>query len=60
MVEIAAAVGMVPSRRDLALMIEQRVEHVQRLARRRRDQLREERRVAVGEVGVDLEPGRWP
>ena len=57
MVGIAAAIGVVPSRRDLALMVEQRVEHVQRLARRRRDQLGVERRVAVREVGVDLEAG---
>ena len=57
MVGIAAAIGVVPSRRDLALMIEQRVEHVQRLARRRRDQLGVERRVAIGEVRVDLEAG---
>ena len=57
MVGITTAIGVVPSRRDLALMIEQRVQHVQRLARRRRDQLRIERRVAIGEMGVDLEAG---
>jgi hypothetical protein len=57
MVGITTAIGMVPLRRDLTLMIEQRVEHVQHLARRRRDQLRVERRVAIGEVGVDLEAG---
>ena len=56
MVGIAAAVGVVATGRDLALMIEQRIEHMQRLARRRRDQLGVERRVAVGEMGVDLEP----
>jgi Tat protein secretion system quality control protein TatD with DNase activity len=58
MVGITTAIGVVPSRRDLTLMIEQRVEHVQRLARCRRDQLRVERRVAIGEVGIDLEAGR--
>ena len=41
--------------RDLALVIEQRVQHMQRLARRGRDQLGVERRVAIGKVGVDLE-----
>src|SRR5208337_1226577 len=56
MVGIAAAVGMVATDRDVALMIEQRIEHMQRLARRCRDQLGEERPVAVGEMGVDLEP----
>ena len=43
--------------RDLALVVEQPVEHVQRLARRRRDQLGVERRVAVGEMRVDLDSG---
>jgi hypothetical protein len=56
MVGIAAAVGMVATDRDLALMIEQRIERMQRLARRCRNQLGEERPVAVGEMGVDLEP----
>ena len=55
MVGIAAAIGVVPPGRDLALMVEQRVQHVQRLARRRRDQLGVERPVAVRQVGVDLE-----
>ena len=40
---------------DLALVIEQRVQHMQRLARRRRDQLGVEGPVAVREVRVDLE-----
>ena len=57
MVGIAAAIGVVAAGRDLALVIEQRVEHMQRLACRRRDHLGVERRVAVGEVGVELEPG---
>ena len=57
MVGIAAAIGVVPSRRNLTLVIEQCVPHAQRLARGRRDQLRIEPRVAVGEVGVDLEAG---
>src|SRR5208283_5280829 len=56
MVGISAAVGMVATDRDLALMVEQRIEHMQRLARRCRDELGEERPIAVGEMGVDLEP----
>ena len=48
---------MVPSRCDLALVVEQRVQHVQGLARGGRDQLCVERRVTVGDVGVDLEAG---
>ena len=43
------------ARIDLALVIEQRVQHMQRLARRRRDQLGEVRPVTVREVRVDLE-----
>ncbi len=39
---------------DLTRRIEQRVRHVQCLARRRRDQLRVERR-AIGEVRIDLD-----
>ena len=57
MIGIAAAIGVVPTYGDLALVIEQRVQHVQRLARRRRDQLGEERAVAVRKVGVDFEAG---
>jgi hypothetical protein len=53
-VGIAAAVGVVPRRGDLPLVIEQAIEHVDGLARRRRDYLGVERRVAVGEVGVEL------
>ena len=57
MVGIAAAVGVVAADRDLALVVEQRVQHMQRLARGRRDQLGEEWPIAAREVGVDLEPG---
>src|SRR3954447_26070376 len=56
-VGIPAAIRVVSPGRDLALVVEQRVQHVQRLARRGRDQLGVERPVAVREVGVDLEPG---
>ncbi len=47
MVRLSAAVGMVPARRNLALVVEQRVQHVQRLAGRGGDQLGPERPVAV-------------
>ena len=57
MIGIAAAIGVVAADRDLALVIEQPVEHMQRLAGGRRDHLGVERRVAVGEVRVELEPG---
>ena len=57
MVGIAAAIGVVAARRDLALVIEQPVQDMQRLARRRRDHLGVERRVAVGEVRVELDAG---
>ena len=55
MVGIAAAVGVVAADCNVALVIEQRVQHMQRLARRRRDQLGEERSVAIRQVRVDLE-----
>ena len=55
MLGIAAAVGVVPLRYDVALVIEQRVEHMQRLARGCGDQLGVERSIAIREVGVDLE-----
>src|SRR5208283_5148804 len=50
---ISAAISMMTPRQDLALMVEQRVQHMQRLACRSRDQLGEERRIAVGEVRSD-------
>ena len=56
-VGIAAAIGVVAAEWHFALVIEQRVQHMQRLAVGRRDQLGEERRVTVRQVGVDLEPG---
>ena len=55
MVGIAAAIGMVSPGGNLALVIEQRVQHVERLARRRCNQLGVEGAIAVGEVGVSLE-----
>ena len=57
MVRIAAAIGVMAARRDLALMIEQRVQHVERLAGSGPDQLGEERPEAVGEMGIGLEAG---
>ena len=57
MIGLTAAVGVVAADCIVTLMVDQRVQHMQRLACRRRDQLRIERRVAVGEVGVDLEAG---
>src|ERR1700692_196604 len=42
---------------NLALMIEQRVQHVERLARRRRNELGVEGAIAVREVSVSLEAG---
>jgi len=44
-------------RRVATLVVEQCVEHVQRLARGGGDQLGVERRVAVRQVGIDLEAG---
>ena len=51
MIGITAAIGVVPSRHDVTLVVEQRVQDMERFARGRRDELREERRVTVGEVG---------
>jgi hypothetical protein len=51
---IAAAVGVVARGGGLAPVVEQAVEDVDGLARGRRDDLRVERGVAVGEVGVEL------
>jgi len=55
-VRIAASIGVVPACGDLALMVEQRVQHMQRFARRGRDQLGVEGGITIREVGVDLEP----
>ena len=57
MVGIAAAIGMVSPCGNLTLMIEQRIQHVERLARRRRNQLGVEGAIAVREVGISLEAG---
>ena len=56
-VGIAATIGMVSPCGNLALMIEQRVQHVERLARRRRNQLGVEGAKAIRDVGVSLEAG---
>ena len=53
-IRIAAAVGVVAANRDLALVIQEAVEDMQSLARRRRDHLGVERGEAVGEVRVEL------
>src|SRR4051795_11970913 len=54
---IAAAVGVVAAHRNLALVIQEAVEDVQGLARRRRDHLGVERSEAVGEMRVKFAPG---
>jgi hypothetical protein len=59
LVGIATAIGVVPMWCNFALVVEQRVQHVQRFARGRCDQLGVERAVAVRDVGVDLEAGPW-
>ena len=51
---IAAAVGVVAANRDIALVIQQAVEDMQSLARRRRDYLGEERRKTVGDVRIEF------
>ena len=56
-VGIAAAIGMVSPRGNFALMVEQRVQDMECLARRRRNQLGVEGAIAVREVGVSLEAG---
>ena len=56
MVGVAATVRVVAEHGNLALVIEESVQHMQRLARGRRDQLGIERRVAIRDVRVDLEP----
>ena len=57
MLGIAAAVRVVAADCNVSQVIDQRVQHVQRFARRRRNQLGEVRCVATREVSVDLEPG---
>ena len=42
---------------NVVLLVDQRVEHMQRLARGRGDQLGEVRPIAARKVGVDFEPG---
>jgi hypothetical protein len=57
-VGLTAAVGVMPPRQNITLVIEQRVQDMQRLTRGGGDQLGIERRVAVRDMCVDLEP--WP
>jgi len=57
MVGIATAIGVVAASLDLALMVEQPIEHMRGFAGGRRDHLGVERRVSVGEVRVELDPG---
>jgi hypothetical protein len=56
-VGIAPTIGMVSPGGNLALMVEQRVQHMERLARRHCNQLGVEGAIAIGEVGVSLEAG---
>ena len=57
MVGIAAAIGVVTAGQDLAPVVKQPIEHVRGFAGGRRDHLGVERRVSVGEVRVELDPG---
>src|SRR5271165_3085332 len=57
MVGIAAAIGVVAAGRDLALVVEQPIEHMRGFAGGRCDHLGVERCVSVGEVCVELDPG---
>ncbi len=57
MVGIAAAIGVVATGRDLALVVEQPVEDMRGFAGGRRNHLGVERCVAVGEVRVELDSG---
>ena len=54
MLGIAGAVRVVAADCNVSQVIDQRVQHVQRFARRRRNQLGEVRLVAPREVSVDL------
>ena len=56
MVGVAAAVRVVAEHGNIALVIEESVQHMQRLACGRRNQLGVEGRVAIRDVRVDLEP----
>ena len=55
--QIAAAVSMVATGHDLALMVEQPVKNMCGFAGGRRDYLGVERCVAIGKVRVELDPG---
>ena len=54
---IAAAVSVVTTDRDIAVVVQQTVKDMQGFARRCRDHLGMERRIAIGEVGVELASG---
>src|SRR3954447_2057135 len=54
---IAAAVSVVTADCDIAVVVQQTVKDMQSFARRCRDHLGMERRVAVGEVRVELASG---
>src|ERR1044071_6632395 len=54
---IAAAVSVVTAHRDFALVVQEPVEDMQSLARRRRDHLGVERSEAGGEGCVNVAPG---
>ena len=56
MVGITTAIGVVTGGRDITLMIKQPVEDVHGFACSRRDHLGVERRVSVGQVGVEFDP----
>src|SRR5271165_4444593 len=60
MIRIPAPIGVVADARDLALVIEQSVQDVQRLAGGRGDHLGVEGRMTIGDVRVELAAGLVP
>ena len=57
MVGDAAAIGVVTMGHDLGLMIKQRIQDIQRLAGGRRNRFDVKRRIATGDVGLELGSG---
>jgi hypothetical protein len=56
MIGITSAIGVMPANRDVTLVVEQPVEDIECFTRGRRDRLRAERSIAVGDVGTSR---RW-
>ena len=57
MIGLTAAVGVVAADCIVALVVDQRVQHMQCFTRGCRDQLGEVRPIAARKMSVDLEPG---